>query len=259
MKNHLSLLAFCIALYVSVFGQTTDSLKNSISLQYHYQHFDKPATDWHVAGLEYGRKTKTATYLGRINFANRFQQNGWQAEAEADPVLSKKLYAYTGLSYSPHVPVFPEWRGGFSLFVNLPSAWEAEGGLRYLYFEKSTFIGTAGISKYLGLWLLNFRAFASFNNELADPSFFLTARRYFSNEKDYAWLQLGSGISPDETRNVQIGSNTSLSSKLILAGLRKTISGNFVGNLSGGWSRDEVTEGNFGNRLYGSIGVQQHF
>lgn len=261
MKNRI-LLSFLLSasIVVNAFAQPTDSTKNTVGLQYNYQYFDKlPSSDWHIIGLEYGRKTNKATYTGRVNYANRFQQNGWQVEGEAYPVLSTKVYAYTGLSYSANVPVFPKWRSGASLYVALPKAWEAEGGLRYLYFDKSIFIATAGLSKYAGLWLLNVRSFVSLNQSLNSQSFFVSARRYFKNEKDYGWLQIGSGISPDETRNVQFENAASLSSKLIMAGLKKTIAKNLQTSLSAGWSWDEYVTNQFGNRWYGAIGLQQHF
>lgn len=257
MKNPFLILLLCCNSIV--FAQSADSLKNSIAITYDYQHFEQSATNWHIAGLSYTKKNKGSTYIGNLRYANRFKKSGWQAEGEAYPILSKKVYAYTSLSYSADMPVFPKWRAGTSLFVSFAKTWEAEGGLRYLYFDKNIFIGTAGISKYLGLWLLNFRSFASLTNEFNDPSFFLSARRYFKNEKDYGWIQIGTGFSPDETRNVQYVSNNSLSSKLILAGVRKTLIHNLAGIFSAGWSKDELVQDVYDHRFYGTIGLQQYF
>ena len=241
-------------------AQKKDSLKNSIGVQYNYQHFDpQNATDWHMTGIDYTQKTNSAVYTGRLNYASRFQQTGWQVEGESYLTLSRKLYVYTGLGYSNQVPVFPKWRSGVSLFASLPASWEAEGGVRYLYFDKSVFVGTAGLSKYLGSWLLNVRSFASFAHNLNDPSFFLSARKYLKNEKDYLWVQVGSGISPDESRNVQFGNEQFFSSRIASLGVRKSLTQNLAGTLSGSWSREEYAEKLWGNRLNAFIRLERYF
>lgn len=265
---HLPLLYFMKNCFLSIFiltslfaaAQKKDSLKNSIGIQYNYQHFDQQnATDWHLTGIDYSRKTNSGAYTGRVNYASRFQQTGWQVEGESYINLSRKVYAYAGLGYSNDMPVFPKWRSGVSLFVNLPSSWEAEGGARHLYFDKNIFIGVAGLSKYLGSWLLNFRSSASFTQNFNDPSFSLSARKYLRNEKDYFWMQAGSGISPDESRIVQAGTRQFLSSKTMAVGIRKTLSQGLAGTLSGGWSREEYAEARYGNRLNAAIRLEQYF
>lgn len=253
--------AVLLAVAQSSFAQSKDSLKNTITVTYDYYHFNKQFNhDWHIAGLEYKRQTKVGAFIGRINYADRLQQRGLQVESEAYPVLSKKMYAYVGAGYSDKMPVFPKWRTGASLFLSLPKAWEAEGGFRHLRFVKNNWIGTAGISKYAGNWLLNARSFFSLNKLGIDQSFFLTARRYLKNEKDYLWLQVGTGISPDESRNIQLGeSGATLSSKKLIVGGRLSLSKTNQVLFSTGITRDEYLPKTFGNQFIGSIGLTQKF
>ncbi len=261
MKNQLTAtLAFCLALSLTATAQKTDSLPNAVTVSYNYHHFDQPnATHWHIGSLEYQRQTKAGTFLARANYANRLQQHGLQLEAEAYPVLSKKVYAYVGMGYSANRPVFPHWRSGASLFVSLPKAWEAEGGFRHLHFYQNIWMGTAGLSKYAGAWLLNFRSFISLEAPADNQSYFFSARRYFKNEKDYAWLQLGSGISPDETRNVLINSNYRLSSKSVMAGTKLSLNKRSQFMLSAVWAVNEWTADSHTNQLTFSAGVVQRF
>ena len=257
-----SIVFLCLSLVFRVsFAQSNDSLKNTFSISYDYAHFNKQFTDdWHIAALEYKRQTKAGAVLGRINYADRLQQQGLQVEAEAYPVISKKVYAYVGAGYSNKMPVFPKWRTGASVFVSLPKAWETEVGFRHLYFTKNIWIGSAGLSKYAGSWLLNARSFFSLNKLGIDQSFFITARKYLKNEKDYLWLQLGTGISPDESRNIQLGeSSATLSSRKIIGGAKVSVSKRNQVIVSAGITQDEYLPKTFGNQFIGSIGLTQKF
>lgn len=230
-----------------------------ITLLYDYAHFDQQfADDWHVAGLEYKHQTKAGAVLGRINYGNRLAKSGWQAEMEAYPVSSKKIYHYIGIGYSPNMPVFPKFRAGYSLYLNLPHAFELEGGFRYLYFNKSIWVGVAGTGYYFGNWYAQARSFFSNNNGFNFAGL-LMLRRYFGEMNDYAWLQFGSGVSPDETRNIQFTTNQKLVSQRIVTGIRKSIQQQHLLIFSIGYSRDEYLPGIKGNQLFGSLGYARRF
>ena len=260
MKSRIIIHLLFLLPIVSIAQQTDSALfKNTVTLQYEYYHFDKQfANDWHVAGLEYKHETKKAAILGRFNYANRLAQNGWQAELEAYPKFSKRLYSYPGIGHSPNKPVFPKVRGGYSLYANLPKAVELEAGFRYLYFDKSLWIGVAGVGYYTGNWFLQARSFMSDNNGFNFAGLF-TARRYFGEMNDYVWLQYGTGVSPDETRNIQFTTNQRLFSNRIIAGIKASVKQKHVLLLSVGYSRDEYKPSVFGNQLYGSVGFGRRF
>lgn len=259
-KSRLCLTGFFILMvqgYSS--AQSNDSTSNTITLTYDYFHFDKQfADDWHIAGLEYKRETKIGAVLGRLNYGNRLGQSGWQFEGEAYPKFSKKVYNYIGIGYSPDKPVFPEFRGGYSLFVNIPKRYEVEGGVRYLHFDKGIWIGVAGLTGYFGNWYLNARSYLSDNNGF-NYSGLLTARRYFGEMNDYAWLQLGTGVTPDDNRNLQLGTNQKLHSTRVAAGIRKSIQKRNLLLFSLGYSRDEYMTDVKGNQFFATIGYGRRF
>ena len=258
MKNQILLLSALALCCLSSAAQNPDSSKNSIAVLYNYQYFQHTNSNWKITGLEYGRKAPRLTWLLRANYAQRFGRDGWQGELEAYPKFSPHLYAYTSVGYSSDVPVFPRWRFGLSLYYVLPKGWEAEGGLRYLKFEGPVYIATVGLSKYLSSWWLNAKGYGSFTAGFTDPSFFVTARKYLRQEQDYAWLQLGTGISPDDTRNVQFSSNR-LASRMALIGIQKSFFRGIQFTLGTGYSRDEFTEGVWADRWYATTGLRMAF
>lgn len=255
----LSAVAVCFLSFITQ-AQQTDSLKNTIGVSYNYHYLTQPnSTNWQLKSIEYQHKFTNAPVLVRLNDARRFNQYGRQAELEAYPKISRKVYAYVGAAYSPDEAVFPSWRSVLSVFVNAGKGWEAEGGLRHLYFNKSLLIGTAGISKYSGSWLFTVKTYASFTNDFKDPSISFTARKYLQNEQDFCWIQAGTGISPDESRNIQIGKAGSLASRQLVGGLKKKIWRRFTGIVSAGWASEEWQKDQFANRWFGTTGLQVRF
>jgi len=241
-------------------AQSSDSSKHTISIGYDYNHFQKQYTDgWHIASLEYKRGLSQGAILGRLNYGNRLEQSGWQGELEAYPVLSRNVYAYAGIGFSSQMPVFPKWRTGASLYVTLPKAWEVEGGFRQLYFSESIWLGTAGVSKYVGNWLFNVRSYMALKDLDNNQSYFASARRYFDNGIDYAWVQVGSGVSPDESRNIQLGSSVNFSSTRITAGTKLSVAQQTQLLLSAGWARNEYRKAVYDNQFNTTIGISRRF
>ncbi|MEP6845363.1 MAG: YaiO family outer membrane beta-barrel protein [Panacibacter sp.] len=261
MKNRLLLFLIILASNaVGVNAQKKDSIPNTITLTGDYFHFDKQFDkDWKIAGIEYKRQASFGAILGRVNYANRFGKNGLQFEAEAYPVFSKKVYSYVALGYSGDGPVFPKIRAGYSIYVSIKGGWEPEMGFRYLYFDKNVWVGTLGISKYAGNWLLNAKAYLSGKASAVNQSYFFTARKYFHNEIDYAWMQIGTGVSPDEIRNIQINTSTKLTGERIAAGIRKTFLHRNQAIFTIGWAQDEYLPGVYGNQFFGTIGYARKF
>ncbi|HEY0896583.1 MAG TPA: YaiO family outer membrane beta-barrel protein, partial [Sphingobacteriaceae bacterium] len=74
---------------------------------YFDRQFDKP---WHLASLSYGRQSKLGSIGLNLNYANRFSENGFQAEIEAYPRISKAFYSYISAAYSEDVGIFPKYR-----------------------------------------------------------------------------------------------------------------------------------------------------
>lgn len=95
-----------------------NSAKNKVSLSYDYIYFDKQFNDpWHLVSVDYGRQTKYGSIIGRVNYANRFNTNGYQFELDMYPRISNTFYAYVSGGVSNTVGVFPKYRGGFALML----------------------------------------------------------------------------------------------------------------------------------------------
>lgn len=200
-----------------------NSSKNKIGISYDFIYFDKQFDDpWHLVSVDYSRQTALGSLIGRVNYANRFKNNGVQFEVDAYPRISNTFQAYISGGYSNNVGVFPRYRAGFSLYANLPAGFEAEGGFRYLTFGESTWIYTASVGKYYKSFWFNFRTFLTPSNDEISQSFALTSRYYYGTADDYFSLRLGTGLSPDDPQNnVLIGStNYKLRSNNITLGYR---------------------------------------
>jgi len=174
--------------------------KNSIGIRYEYMTFDKAhyPEPWHYASLSYTRQTKIGSFALMLNYADRLNGNGYQLETEAYPRISKTFYTYVNFGYSEDVGIFPQYRAGFSLWANLPSAFEAEAGIRYLYFTEGKTLYTAYLGKYTGNLLIGARTYLTPSDTSISPSYNILARYYYRTADEYIGINLGYGLSPDE-------------------------------------------------------------
>lgn len=255
-------MIFRICLYLSLIlplvakAEKKDSVGNqSIMVSYEWNSFSQDYNfQWHQGTLEYKTNAWHTPVIARVNYGQRFQQNGWQTELEAYPRLSSKIYAYTALAYSANVPVFPGWRTGASLYFSLPHAWELEAGGRYLYFDKPVWLTTTGIGKYIGNWLLQGRAFIKLNGTTSfDNSYFATARYYYSGGADYMWIQAGTGVAADESQAVLLQASQ-LHRNSITGGIRGSVKGRHLFTGTIGWADNEYRKGIYGHQLTLSVG-----
>ncbi|MBB2145426.1 YaiO family outer membrane beta-barrel protein [Pedobacter sp. LMG 31464] len=239
-----------------------NSAKNKVSLSYDYIYFDKQFDDpWHLVSVDYGRQTKYGSIIGRVNYANRFNTNGYQFEVDAYPHISNTFYAYVSGGISNTAGVFPKYRAGFSLYANLPLSFEAEAGFRLLHFSDNTWIYTASVSKYYKSFWFNFRTYLTPSNNSVSQSYALTTRYYFGGVDDYFSLALGTGLSPDDNQNnVLLNSSTyRLKSNNISLGYRKSIKTFNVLMLKVGYDNQEYLKNTKGNQLDFGIGYLRRF
>jgi YaiO family outer membrane protein len=183
--------------------------KNAIGLKYDYVYFDTQYPNpWHFAALTYTRQTSLGSVTFNVNYANRFKQSDLQYEIEAYPHISKTFYGYVNLAYSDEVGTFANWRGGISLWANLPKSFEAEAGTRFVTFASTTVFYTLYAGKYYGNFLFGARTYVT-PDTLASRSFVATTRYYYGAADQYIGANIGFGISPDDdalsnAANVQV-------------------------------------------------------
>jgi len=236
--------------------------KNKLGISYDYTYFDKQFSDpWHIVSLDYTRQTHVGSFTGRINYANRFKENGVQFEVDAYPHISKTFYSYVSVGYSGDVGVFPKYRGGFSLYANLPKSFEAEGGIRYLYFSNSTIIYTAYLGKYYKNWLFGARTYLTPGSSSISQSYSLSARYYYRGDaNNLVAISIGSGISPDDrTTTAQFNSKYKLMSKKISASWKFTIKRFNIFSVSAGLINQEYQKDSKGNQMEFGVGYARRF
>lgn len=237
------------------------SSKNKIGFSYDYTNFDKQFADpWHLTSIDYSRSTKLGSIAARVNMANRFKTKGVQYEIDAYPHISKTFYSYISAGYSDD-GIFPNYRAGFSLYANLPKSFEAEAGVRYLYFGENTWIYTGYLGKYYKSWLFNARTYITPALSNMSHSYSLGARYYYSGGADeFIWLSFGTGISPDERANTQLlNSNYKLISKRASLTCKFNVGKMNSFTLSTGWVNQEYLKDTKGNQVELGLAYTRRF
>jgi YaiO family outer membrane protein len=226
---------------------------NSITLTYDYDSFDKSFDPWHAVSLAYSRKTPVGSVIGRINYANRFLENGVQYEVDMYPRFADGLYAYLNAGYSKD-NIFPDYRLGASLYYSLPLSFEIDAGFRYLNFGSSdVVIYTGALGKYYSNFWFSLRSYITPSNSLASYSLTLLVRYYLSGADDYITLSGGWGISPDEIANT---SGNMLVSRKISAEYQTKLSRVIIGFVSAGISGDEFFANDIRSRYSAGFGIK---
>lgn len=181
------------------------NFKNRIIAEHTFEFFREPyVRRWHVTSLQYQRDAKWGTAIAKVNAGQLIPASGElynpgaiQYEADLYPNLGKGYYAYMNYGYSDG-ELFPEHRGGLELFKSFPRGTEVSLGARYLYFidGSDVWVYTGSLSKYHQSWWFSFRPYISAINEEWFQSYFVFARKYYS-QYNYIGGMLGYGISPD--------------------------------------------------------------
>lgn len=233
--------------------------QNSIALYYDYYRFGgSRKTNWKVGSLEYQRQTNLGPLLARLSYADRQYRSGWQYEVDAYPKLSKKVYTYVNAGLSGKGAVFPKFRSGFSVFTQLPKSWELEAGLRFLKFDNNVLVYTASASKYLGHYWLNARSFFTPGKNGNTGSYFLSGRYYYGKVNNYVMLGVGTGVSPDENRNIQLGMPGQLTTRRVSAGVNHNFHKNSV-VFEAALSHDLDAAKQYSNQLNVHVGYSRRF
>jgi len=180
--------------------------KNAIGISYNFSHFDKQFADnWNAVSVSYKRMTSLGSIILKLNYANKFASNGTQVELEAYPRISDTFYMYVGGGYSGDVGIFPKYRGGASLYANLPKSFEGEVGIRYLHFSDNLFMFTGSVGKYYSNFWFNLRTFITPSDNNISHSYTFTTRYYTGDANNYLSFAIGSGISPEDFNNNLLG------------------------------------------------------
>lgn len=238
------------------------SAKNAFGVSYNYSHFDEQfADDWHMVTLSYKRVTSMGSVIFKGNYANKFRDNETQFEVEAYPKISDMFYLYVGAGYSNEGSIFPKYRTGASLNVNLPKSFEAEIGYRQLHFSDDIWMYTAAVGKYYSNFWFNLRTYITPDSENISHSYTATVRYYTKGAQDYYAFQIGTGISPEESRNNLLNSTETFKLKTYKMGAEYNFSvkrRNFF-SISATYFNQEYRPGEKGNQYDISLGYSRKF
>ncbi len=239
------------------------SVKNAIGLSYEYVYFDERFDNpWHLASIDYTRQTRLGSVAARVNYANRFKMNGGQFEMDAYPRISDLFYAYVNFGISKDEGIFPQYRAGFSLYANLPAAFEADAGFRVLAFDDTIWIYNLGVGKYYKNFWFNFLTYLTPSSSSVSQSYAWTTRYYLAGADDFLSLKLGTGISPDDNANsISFDPNNiyKLKSTNIVLGYRKLFWETNVLSLQVALENQKFAPGTKGNQLSLSMGSIKRF
>ena len=175
-----------------------EQMNYSASLSYRRDAFRGGRTPWSFGTATLGRKTPIGSVIGRVRYANRFSTNGLQMEIDAYPSLAPGLYAYVSVGASAS-SIFPDVRGGASLYKSLPRSFSAELGARYLNFGGSeTVIYTASLTRYYGNYLFRGATYVTPSTSGTSVSGGGRVRRYFGDANTYLSVNGSVGTSPSD-------------------------------------------------------------
>ena len=120
--------------------------------------FQDDTADWWAADVEYRRTFGWGSLLGRVNWARRFGNTGFQYEVDAYPRLPHRTYLYLNIGFSSDPSLFPDLRYAAEAHHSFPKGWEASLGFRRLEFSSSNVtIVTGTAAKYYGNWWISLR------------------------------------------------------------------------------------------------------
>lgn len=237
--------------------------RNEVGVNYEFIDFrpDFPSQKpWNSISTEYMRYFGASSVAGRVTYSNRQSGEGVLYELESYPVFSKKLYGNALVSFSEG-GFYQKYGASASLFRALNYGFEAEGGVRYLSYEQEDFTSiTLGLTKYLGPFYLNGRAFLGPKTQTNFiQNYQLTTRYYFSNGADFAFLRIGTGISPDDVnRFSQVVKNPSLKAYFATVGFRKWYNNLMIGGGTG-YLIEEISPTRTGGQLSLNAQVRYRF
>jgi YaiO family outer membrane protein len=224
----------------------SDKLKHTATLSYGTDLFNRTFDPAHYGSAQLSRLNKWGSAILKLNFAHRFDLNGFQPELDLYLRISGRIYAYLNYGYSDS-KLFPDHRVGAEIFSRSGKRAEFSLGIRYLDFDESdVMIYTGSAGYYWGSYWLSLRSFIIPEDQVGTTvSATMALRRYFADRDNYLGISAGGGFSPDE-RRLQTTAGLTTYGIYILASQRaglvwsKTMKNNFILVTNGDCTRQEL-------------------
>ncbi|WP_299215088.1 YaiO family outer membrane beta-barrel protein [uncultured Dokdonia sp.] len=215
---------------------------------------------WNTTSVQYQHYFGHHAVIARINYSDRFTNEGALYELEAYPVFSEKWYGFINLNAS-NTDFYQNYGVSMSSFHALGKGFEGEGGFRYFDFDTNDFFSMViGVTKYTGKFYLNGRAFLGPKKEdTFIQNYQFNIRYYLENPEDYLFVRLGVGISPDDrTRFTQIAANPDLTARYASLGIQKSIK-KYSFQTSVSYLTEDLSNNRNGNQIAFNLGINYRF
>ncbi len=172
----------------------------AVSVYYAVDLFENNTPDpQHLTYIDYAFKIRENTLITRLNYANRFDLNDLQIEADYYQVFKNGHYLYSNYGFGIKKDLFPEHRAGLEYFFSFLETFESSFGGRYMNFgNNDIYIATGHLSKYVKNFWVAVRPFYVFHEQKNTLSTVFNARYYGKNPTNYWGAEFLYGNSPDE-------------------------------------------------------------
>ncbi len=176
------------------------SSKNTITGYYALDFFDKNSpTPQHLAYIDYGIAKSRNIFIFRLNYANRFNLEDFQPEADLYHIFKNNHYLYANYGFGIKNDLFPQHRFGIEYFFPFGDAYETSLGAKYFIYQNSkATVLTGHIGKYLSNTWLSLRPYYTLQEGSNAFAALFNARMYANNQISYTGIELGYGNSPDD-------------------------------------------------------------
>jgi YaiO family outer membrane protein len=235
--------------------------KSKLTIGAQYAHFDKQfPDDWLFSNIEFSDVSPIGPIAGRLNYANRFSTQAFQVETDIYPRLSKTFYLYLNAGYSGQIIVFPKLRGAASLFGNFAHGYEAEAGLRYLYYTTSIVFYTGYLGKYYKKLFFGIREYVTPSPLSYSNTTGLFLRYFFNGSDDYINFDATRGVLVDARwYNLSTYDNSKLPSYFVGLSVQKALGRRNLLNLSFTVSQQQYRPDAIGNQYQGGVSYTRRF
>jgi YaiO family outer membrane protein len=169
--------------------------KNAISASYlNISTADPGESPTHYGYVEYLRKLKKSTIIGRANIGNRYGETEGQLEADFYHTF-KKGYMYANAGASNGEFIFPQAKLGAEYYFAPQRQFDFSFGARYMHFEDDDVVLLTGQAGYrFGEYTLAYRPYYDVNNTLF--SHVLSLQKYNETKENLLRLELQYGNVP---------------------------------------------------------------
>lgn len=178
---------------------------NTLSVHYAYYSFSNiistgqaQQTDWQVTELDYSRQFRKISFVGSLNYAQRFDKKGIQCMAQAYPKIGNRAYAWLLLGVSDG-KTYPNWVYGGSFFINIKKYWEVEAGIRFFEVksnEKATIL-RGGLVYHNKQNRLAYSISQVRGTGATGLTHSLSYQNYFKKDESFVRIGIGTGSSAD--------------------------------------------------------------